>query len=60
MKANIFRKIIKDAITNWSSDTKEITEDGDRLIAKMEDGSELAITVKQLQSSTIKRDNYYK
>jgi ribosome maturation factor RimP len=54
MRANSFRKLLIDAVRNWSGDVKDIEEQDSKIIAKMHDGSELEITVKQLQKATIK------
>lgn len=53
MKTRTFKEIIKKSVDNWSTDTKEIKFINDELIAIMEDGSQLKVTVEQIKP----RDN---
>lgn len=59
MKKETFCKIIKDAINNWSSDTKSIEIKKEGISAVMHDGSEFKISIEQLSERSNDRPNYY-
>jgi hypothetical protein len=60
MKKQTFERLIKDAITNWSGDLKNIDIENNKMVANMKDGSKFKIRIEIIQEvENDEHENYY-